>query len=186
MNYFPFYHDTVASARALDDKRITRVFAESVMVLSKLQFRLTGELGPYSPRTTMPRVLFDWLVEHEPGRLWFIQWVRDLLDECGWRFGVSHVLQYSSTRKWAVLLPEFREATVPVDVNFLNMARAAVKGLDYSHRVNVHAAYRDYVAYQWVHIDKRPCVWTDRAAPDFFPRDSLPPELRHFIEGVTA
>ena len=173
MNYFPFYADPERSALALDDKRITRVFAESVMVLSKLQFKLTGDFGPYSPRATVPRVLFDWLMEHEPGRLWFIKWVRELLDECGWRFGVQHVLQYSSTRKWAVLHDQFRDAVVPDDIDFVNMARAAIKSLDYTHYTDVHEAYRDYVAFQWIHRDKRPCIWTDRTAPEFFPRDAL-------------
>lgn len=45
MNYFPFNPDPRASAIALDDKRLTRVFHEATMTLSKAQWNGLDKKG---------------------------------------------------------------------------------------------------------------------------------------------
>lgn len=189
MNYFPFYADPVKSAQCLDDKRITRVFAESVYVQSWYQTKMLGIEGPYgynNPRC--PKTLWSWLTDDPAHTEWHARWVRALLAECVHRNSADRVRQYSSYAKWSKLhiwlQSSPNEELKPVA--FVNMARATVKDLDYTHYEDVHEAYRDYIAYQWLNLDVRPCRWTNREPPEFYPTDAMPPELRHFVEGITS
>jgi len=73
------------------------------------------------------------------------------------------------TRKRRELAPNFQTCSMwHPETPFLNMARSTAKDLDYSHMPDVHAAYREYVSFQWKHLDKRPCVWTRRISPSFY------------------
>lgn len=166
MNYFPFYACPIRSAQALDDKRLTRVFSESVFVLSWVQ-TLQHSLGPHggvNPRC--PAQLLEWITDPQ-NTSWYVRWVAAMREELVHRFGYTHTARYSSTQHWRALAAPYRLRAERAPHTFLNAARSKAKGLDYTHITDVHAAYRLYMAYQWAHVDKRPCVWTCRSKPAF-------------------
>ena len=165
MNYFPFDPSPRLSAIALDDKRLPRVFGEAVMVLSRMQFELTGVNGPYSPRVPVPALLMQWALAD--GEAWFVEWTREMLLALTARNGDERVEAYACAKAYVQLAPRFRYERFlyrTPDV-FPNLARAAIKGLDFTHVADTHKAYRDYVCAQWTGIDKRPCVWTYHGMP---------------------
>lgn len=165
MNYFPFDPDPRESAVALDDKRLPRVFHEATMTLSKAQYLLTGENGPYSPRVPIPGALIEWVTGE--GERWFVAWAHHMLMALVERNGQSRVDGYSCFQRYCQLRNRFRlvDDPLPTPATFPNLAKAAVKGLDYSHWDDTHAAYREYMRAQWNGIDKRPCAWTRHGPP---------------------
>lgn len=167
MNYFPFYADPVLSAQCLDDKRLPRIFSETVMTLSRLQFEMTGIEGPYSSRMPIPLALLNWL-RGTTARHWFVAWAAAVRDECIYRFGEERVRSYLCERKRKELFPYLCNDAPPASVAFLNMARSTDKGLDFTHMPDVHEAYRAYIAHQWTYVDKRAPAWSGRPAPDFY------------------
>lgn len=165
MNYFPFDPDPRLSAIALDDKRLPRVFHEAVMVLSKAQFALTGEAGPYSPRVPVPAALMAWA--QGDGEAWFAEWTFQMLQALIERNGQIRVNGYACYENYLKLAPRFGAGHIfygPPDV-FPNLAKATIKGLDFTHVADTHDAYRQYIRAQWLTIDKRPCVWTHHGPP---------------------
>lgn len=177
MNYFPFDPCPRVSAIALDDKRLTRVFHEATMTLSKAQYRLTGEVGPYAPNVPIPTRLLEW-VEGE-GERWFVAWTAAMLVAMIDRYGQLKVNGYSCYQRHQLLAPRFREPDpeLVTPAHFPNLARATVKGLDYSDWQDTHAAYREYMRVQWNGIDKRPCTWTHHGPP-VWASDGIEAELR--------
>lgn len=177
MNYFPFDPDPRTSAIALDDKRLTRVFHEATMTLSKAQYVLTGELGPYSPRTPIPTAIMEWVTGE--GERWFVAWTHEMLLAMVERYGQTRVDGYSCFQRHCQLKQRFRtvDHPVPAPATFPNLARAAVKGLDYTSWTDTHAAYREYMRVQWQGIDKRPCTWTHHGPP-LWADDGVDGELR--------
>jgi hypothetical protein len=179
MNYFPFDPDPRASAIALDDKRLPRVFHEAVMTLSKAQYVLTGVNGPYSPLVPIPKRLLDWVCAD--GESWFVAWVREMLFALRARNGDERVGAYACYLAYCNLAPRFnvpRAASPPL--SFPNLAKASIKGLDYTHEPDTHLAYRNYMSAQWQGIDKRPCVWTTHGRP-LWAVDILPQDILEFL-----
>lgn len=177
MNYFPFDPDPRASAVALDEKRLARVFGEAVMTLSKAQFLNTGEEGPYSPRLPVPTPLLEWA--RGDGLDWMVQWTREMRIALIERNGVERVMGYASHNAWTRLAPRYRydfELVEPPKA-FPNFARAVVKGLDFTHMDDTHAAYREYLKAQWNGIDKRAVSWGCHGAP-LWAFDGIDAELR--------
>lgn len=177
MNYFPFDPSPRRSAIALDDKRLPRVFHESVMVLSKIQYLQTGEAGPYSPRVPVPAALIEWA--QDDGLEWFAMWTREMLVALNERFGAARVCGYRAYSAYWRLQDRYRETRKfdPRPSSFPNLARAQIKGLDYSDWDDTHAAYREYIRVQWNGLDKRPNIWTTHGPPDWA-EDGIEAELR--------
>lgn len=167
MNYFPFFADPTLSAVCLDDKRLRRVMAESVTVLSAMQYDLTQVLGPYAAHVPIPRELKNWLATNNKALMWFSHWTRALIQECEYRFGVERVQNYVAVQKWARLSDYLRTgvASPPALMQFINLARSKAKGLDFTDMPSAHEAYRAYVAHQWDHMDVHPPKWSRRARP---------------------
>lgn len=171
MNYFPFDSDPRLSAIALDDKRLTRVFHEAVMALSVARHRLTGESGPYSPRTPVPRPIVDWICSEGEG--WFVDWTREMAVAMIDRYGPFRVNGYACFQSYIKLPHRFVFPSVVVaPTSFPNLARSTIKGLDFTHLEDTHHAYREYVRAQWDGIDKRPCQWTFHGPPSWADRDT--------------
>ena len=173
MNYFPFYPCPVASAKALDDKRLRRVFQEACMMRSNVQLAL-GESGPYK-KVPLPNALQDWLGLRdnleEPNavkaRQWIYDWTHHLAVECLYRFdGASS--RETMDRFCALAVKTTRDDIA--GLAFVNLARSAAKGLDYTHIDDVHLAYRTYVAEQWANHDTRPVTWTRGSPPVWYER----------------
>lgn len=181
MNYFPFDPDPYKAAIALDDKRLPRVFHEATMTLSVMQYRQTGIAGPYSPRVPVPRKLLDWACDD--GEIWLTQWTQALLQALIERFGQTRVDGYACYERWCQLdnRYRFRLSSRPPR-SFPNFAKAAIKGLDFTHIEDTHDAYRQYIIAQWKRIDVRPCVWTYHGPPLWFvaPND-LPAHIAEVI-----
>lgn len=177
MNYFPFDPDPRASAIALDDKRLTRVFHEATMTLSKAQFMLTGEPGPYSPKVPVPAPLMTWVAGD--GENWFVAWTHAMMIAMVERYGQTRVDGYASFQRYCQLAPRFRlvRDPLPMPLAFPNFARAVVKGLDFTHMDDTHAAYREYIRAQWNGIDKKGCCWGCHGAP-VWAFDEIDAELR--------
>lgn len=156
MNYFPFDPSPVIAARALDDKRLRRIFAESVMVMSVLR-----QDGVYNKRLPVPPRLRQWL-EQETARVWFMAWTRALYDACQERFDIGH---WVSADKYYQVGMTSCFAPPP---QFINLACSKAKGLDYTHIQDVSLAYRLYVDYQWRNLDKRKPTWTAHGPPSWY------------------
>lgn len=171
MNIFPLYASAKLSARALDDRRLRRVFQEAVMIQSNVQ-RLTKGDGPYR-MVPLPNAMQDWLglkpelykgANAQMARQWVYDWMHELAIECEFRFDTSGWLTMTRYACTAT-----RAMRIPCDgLKFCNMARSAAKGLDYTHMEDVHEAYRKYVAFQWRHVDSVAPVWTGRERPLWF------------------
>lgn len=169
MNYFPFDPDPLLSARALDDKRLRRVFQEAVMVSAEYQrARIPERENPYPKKMPMPQALMDWLLRDTSRALWFSAWTHALLQCNIERFGCG-VGQWQATEKYLRLSIRTRalDSGVTIPPSFVNLARSQAKGLDYTHIEDVHVAYRQYVAHQWRIVDKRAVVWTEHGAPSW-------------------
>lgn len=177
MNYFPFDPDPRASAIALDEKRLARVFGEAVMVLSKAQFFNTGVEGPYSPRLPVPTPLLEWA--RDDGLDWMVQWTRAMRLALIERNGLERVAGYACYQAWTKLDPRYRQGWDDWrrPNAFPNFARATVKGLDFTHLEDTHLAYREYIKAQWNGIDKKGCSWGCHGAP-VWAFDGIDAELR--------
>lgn len=179
MNYFPFDPDPRLSAIALDDKRITRIFHEAVQTLSVARHRLTGESGPYSPRTPVPRAITDWICAEGEG--WFVDWTRELAVAMIERNGALRVNGYASFQAYIRLPNRFIwPSQVAHPTTFPNLARSELKGLDFSMLQDTHFAYREYIKAQWNGIDIRPCSWTFHGPPAWR-SETLDSTLDNFI-----
>ena len=170
MNYFPFDPCPRASAVALDDKRLTRVFHEATMALSVARNRLTGELGPYSPQTPVPRAIVDWICGE--GETWFVEWTREMAVAMIERNGPERVNGYACFQAYQRLPARFVWPSYVVKpATFPNLACSSIKGLDFRHLEDTHQAYRHYVLAQWDGLDRRPCSWTHHGPPSWANRD---------------
>lgn len=162
MNYFPFDPDPYKSAVALDDKRLRRIFQEAVMTQAEVKrIRFPDAPNPYPKKMPMPKALMDWILGDEENHMWFEKWVAALLQCCLERWGRSRVYDWGAFDKYA--LPSDLRGAAPKQ--FVNLARSAAKGLDYTDIKDTHEAYREYVAYQWALVDKIPPVWTLHKPP---------------------
>lgn len=50
---------------------------------------------------------------------------------------------------------------------FPKLTRDVSRGLDYTHILDTHEAYREYLKGKWA-TDKRPVLWTKRGAPFWY------------------
>lgn len=128
----------------LDDKRVRRSYMLGVNTLRDLGAKRTL-----------------WLTGDT--LQWFIEWVRELGDEIEYRWG--RLAQYEARTVWLALPPHLKHAKLPAHPQLLNNAKSckiATRPADFTH-LEVHDAYRQYLAYRWANIDKRAPLWTKRA-----------------------
>lgn len=154
MNYFPFYADVVQSVRALDDKRVRRSYILGVNTLRDLGAKRTL-----------------WL--QGDTRAWFIEWVRELGTEIDHRW--ARLDSYEARAIWRSLPFNLQSTPLREGLQLVNNAKScavATRPADFTH-LEVHEAYRRYIAFRWANIDVYAPKWTGREKPSFAP----PPRL---------
>lgn len=159
MNLFPTHPDPMIAAQHLDDKRVSKIALEAAQIASTVIW-LRGGPRLYKP-THKAHPVTVW-AEREPGALkWAIDYGIALCDTY-LLFGKNAEHGSLQTLRLArkCLQPQDKQ---PV-VNFHNSARNLGRGLDFTHILDVHRAYQEYLAARWS-TDVRPPKWTGRSRP---------------------
>lgn len=167
MNIFPTDRSAYRSAMALDDKRIVRQASEVVVILGAVA-ALQGIPSPYKEHHQPAHKLIRWLLDPEAWR-----WTAEYAHAC-------NLLYRDIYGKECVCLPKLRDLRgehmrhhgygtkrvilPPHPEVFANCASNRSLGLDFTHVLDVHAAYRLYLRARWAG-DKRPPVWSKRTPP---------------------
>lgn len=148
----------------LDDARLRKMVTETAQLLcAALREHVLGDveadaLGLYKRPPSGQELWRDWMA-CPLARGWVAEHGLFLAMECHRRFGRiprSRQALVDSTQRTTTGLA--RPAT------FVNRARNLSLGLDLSGRVDVHAAYRDYLRLRW---DGSKPVWTDVGPPNW-------------------
>lgn len=157
MNIFITDPCPVQSAKNLDDKRVIKMIAESVQLLSTALFYhgVDASLLPVKP-THPNHPVNVWLRSTRENYRWLLRHTVALMHEKRRRFPANkpHIYErhIKFFRRMAVTLPAF--ALTP----FANAAANKSLGVDYTHIDSVFTAYQLYLADRW-DTDKKPPTW---------------------------
>lgn len=164
MNIFVTSPDPIACAQALDDKRVVKMVLESAQMLST---------AVYMHLHKTPETLYKPTHEKHPCTIWAAetqgnyQWLLDHMVALGDEYHLRYHKDHKSIELVPVLL-EYKEIAIPQGKRtaFVNCARAADLGIDFTSEEDVFKAYQHYLKSKW-QIDKREPMWTERGQPDW-------------------
>lgn len=154
MNIFASSPDPVASARALDDRRLNKMIVESGQILStSLHLAGQGSDSLYRPAYVRHPVVL-WVAADARNFARLYRHFVALLDE--WRFRTGKV-SHASAR----LVPAFARFVTTTDPpeRFANCT-------PFKSEPDIHAAYRRTLLEKW-RRDAPPPRWSRRGPPDF-------------------
>lgn len=156
MNVFASSPDPVASARALDDRRLNKMIVESAQILCTA-LHLNGHASDelYRPAYAAHPVV-RWAASDAKNFAWVCRHFAALLQERRFRTAKS---DHASARLLPVLMAHVTTRRPPD--GFANCTPH--KGL-----ADVHAAYRQTLAEKWAR-DRPPPTWLKRGPPAFAP-----------------
>ena len=155
MNLFVTDPSPVASATALDDRRLVKMTLETAQIIcTALHGR--GVVVPYRP-THAAHPVVRWASESDANLGWTTQHLLALAHEYSRRFGRVH----ASAAAVASVLP--RHPCQPPD-GFANCARRAELGIDFTGVRPVHLAYRLYMQERW---SREAPKWTNAGRPSW-------------------
>lgn len=163
MNIFAVSDNPSTCAQALDDKRLVKMVLETAQLLNTAFHLVTGQQAMYHPsHVRHPCTL--WTVESFGNYMWLMRLGNELAAEYRFRYegrrhGCERALEFCYSYRSHVGERRPRERTP-----FVNCARNAKLGLDFTGASDVHEAYRAYLRAKWHHHDKNP-KWTRRGAP---------------------
>jgi hypothetical protein len=143
MNLFIVSNDIEVNAKYLDDRRLIKGILENCQMLST-GINLNGGQAPY--KSTHPNhPVSIWVRETRAN----FQYVIDLTYAMTWeykeRFQKVHACYFILNQicKQKHLIPEGKQTP------FVNCARNAAQGLDFTHISDVRLAYREYLRQKW-------------------------------------
>lgn len=159
VNIFAISSNPIECARALDDKRVNKILLECVQVMCT-HLNGKGYTTPYkSNHKNHP--ITKWAGESSDNLAWLFHYGRALHNEFQYRYGHTH----KSGLVLEALRPYIKKWSQPPK-RFQNCARNLNVGLDYTH-LPTHEAYRQYLAYKWNNLDRKP-RWTNRGHPTWY------------------
>jgi hypothetical protein len=155
VNVFATSPDPVASAKALDDKRINKMIVESCQILSTV-LHATGRGSPALYRAAYARhPVVLWTAADARNYTWVFRHLEALFSERAYRTGKT---DHASLRLLPLLRPFAKSKSKPK--NFENCT-------PHKRTADVHHAYRKTMVAKW-RKDIRPPTWARRGPPDFF------------------
>lgn len=143
MNLFITSNDINQCAKFLDDRRLNKSILENCQMLST-GINLNGGEAPYKT-THQNHPISIWVRQTSANFQWTIDYTFALTLEYRKRFNKTHACYFVLQKiiKQKHLIP--KGSLMP----FVNCARNAALGLDFSHYSDVRLAYRDYLREKW-------------------------------------
>lgn len=143
MNLFIVSNDITTNARWLDNRRLIKGILENCQMLST-GINLNGGKAPYKT-THINHPINRWVRETSANFQYVIDLTFAMTLEYRNRFGKTHACYFVLTQivKQKNLIPKGKQTP------FVNCARNAAQGLDYSGISDVRFAYRSYLAKKW-------------------------------------
>jgi hypothetical protein len=159
MNIFATSDCPVASAQALDDKRVIKMILETAQLLSM------AVNGPYKP-THQNHPCAIWACATRANAAWLWRHGMALCDIYFVRYGRVHACAGPIEDMLSTINDEVLSSICgDRPTSFQNSARNGEHKLDFTH-LPVHEAYRTYLAHRWS-TDKRLPTWGGRPVPQF-------------------
>lgn len=168
MNIFVTEPCPIASAEALDDKRVVKMILESAQLLST-----AIHINVLTLDDDISQVLYKPTHKQHPCALWSAH------SNSNWEWLFQHFLalcqeythRYGKYHKSAALAPHLRKYHYLIkdgpQTSFANCTR--FEHCDFRHLQDVHDAYKRYLTIKW-NNDKLIPKWTNRAQPSWYTR----------------
>lgn len=162
MNLFVTSPDPKKCAELLDTKRLGwSAIKESAQLISTAIWELWHIETPVKP-THPHHPVAKWVRECPENLSWTVRYMRKCCEEYYSRkIKIYRINDFPSSElqkrfEKTVVINDWGTFNTPI--HFCNHAANKSLGIDYTH-LDVHRAYRIYLAYRWTHTDKVPPRW---------------------------